>query len=72
MFDALGVGFGGLAGDAERAQHIDHQAMPQPHALRQRTAFFGQKDAAVRARGGETGALEIGRASCRERVYSGV
>ena len=58
VFDALGIGFGGLAGDAKRAQHIDHQAMPQPHALGQRTAFFGQKHAAVRTRGGEAGALE--------------
>ena len=58
MFDALGVRFGGFAGDAERAQHIDHEAMAQPHPLRQRLALFGQEHATVRTRGGETGALE--------------
>ena len=35
MFDALGIGFGRFARDAERAQHIDHQPMAQPHPLRQ-------------------------------------
>src|SRR6516165_8794364 len=58
VFDTLGIGFGRLAGDAERAQHIDHQAMPQPYPLCQRPAFFGQKHAAVGTRGGKTGALE--------------
>jgi hypothetical protein len=58
MFDTLGIGFGGFAGDAERAQHIDHKSMAQPHPLRQRLAFLGQKHAAVRTRGGETGTLE--------------
>src|SRR5215472_12458770 len=31
MFDAFGIGFGGLAGNPERAQHIDDQPMTEPH-----------------------------------------
>ncbi len=58
MFDALGVRFGGFAGHADCAQHIDHQPVPQPYSVRQRAAFFGQKHAAIWTRGGETGALE--------------
>src|SRR5262249_1820287 len=58
VFDALGIGFGGLAGNAEGTEHIDHQPMAQPHPRRQCPASFGQKYAAIRTRGSETGPLE--------------
>ena len=58
MLDALGVGLGRLGRHAQRAEQIDHEPVADPHPVGRGLALLGQEHAAIRTRGGKTGALE--------------
>ncbi len=53
MFDALGVGFGGLRGNADSHQKFDHQSMARPDPRGQGLAGVGEENAAVGPRRGD-------------------
>src|SRR5579863_2065644 len=57
VLDTLGVGLRRLGRNAERAEHIDHEAMAHPHAIGQGVALLGQKYSAIGPRRRQAGAL---------------
>ena len=60
VLDAFGIGLGGLRGDPERDQHVDHQAVARPHPGGELVAALGQEHPAIGTGGGDPLALEPG------------
>ena len=65
---ALHVRLGGLGGDTEGEQHLDHEPMPGAHAPCEFMACLGQKDAVARLGRRQAFAPEAGDALDRRWV----